>query len=110
VISALKSGQLVPNTQLPETLVISYLLRANEIESGRLHTQIGALQDQLSPLRTFNTKLIAPVSVGPVPQGGSKVVSAAVGALFGFVIAFALALIQTLMRTRRSLSTLINRT
>ncbi|MNU86555.1 hypothetical protein D3C71_763200 [compost metagenome] len=109
VIGALKSGQLPTNTHLPDTLVISYVLRGNEIESGRLHSMISALQDQLNPTRTFNTKLAAPVSVAPVAQGGGKLVSAAVGALFGLVLAFALALVQTMVRARRPLSTLINR-
>lgn len=109
VVRALKTGKLLPATQLPETVVISYLLRVNEIESTRLHSQISALQEQLNPTRTYNSKLAAPVSVAPVPQGGSKVVSGAVGALFGFVIVFAFILLRTLVRLRRPLSNLINR-
>lgn len=109
VVRALKTGKLLPATQLPETVVISYLLRVNEIESTRLHSQISSLQEQLNPTRTYNSKLAAPVSVAPVPQGGSKVVSGAVGALFGFVIVFALILLRTLVRLRRPLSNLINR-
>ncbi|MGY6269090.1 hypothetical protein ACXIUT_05320 [Achromobacter denitrificans] len=102
VIDALKSKQLSPTTQLPESLVISHLLRANEIESDRLRGLIHTVQAQLNPLRTFNTKLMAPISVSPVPQSNSTIVSAAIGALVGFIIAFAFALIQTTVRVRRS--------
>lgn len=109
VVRALKTGKLLTATQLPETVVISYLLRVNEIESTRLHGQISALQEQLNPTRTYNSTLAAPVSVVPVPQGGSKIVGGGVGALFGFVIAFALILIWTLARARHPISKLINR-
>lgn len=109
VIAALKSGQVAPATDVPDSLVVSYLLRTTQAESERLRSVITQVQEQLNPLRTFNSKLISSVSVSPVAQGGSKVVSGAIGAFVGFIIAFALALIQTAFRTRRSLSGLINR-
>lgn len=109
IIAALKSGQLAPGTQVLDSLVVSYLLRTTQAESERARSTISSLQDQLNPARTFNTKLITAISVTPVAQGGSKIVSGAIGAFVGFLIAFVLALIQTAFRTRRPLSGLINR-
>ena len=109
VIAALKSGQVAPTTDVSDSLEVSYLLRTTQSESERLRISIGLLQEQLNPTRTFNSKLISSVSVSPVAQGGSKVVSGAIGAFVGFILAFALALIQTAFRSRRSLSGLINR-
>lgn len=109
VVAALKSGQVAPTTDVMDSLVVSYLLRATQADSDRLRLLIDTLQDQMNPIRTFNTKLEAPISVTPVPQGGSKIVSGAIGAIVGFIIAFALALIQIAIRTRYPVNRLINR-
>lgn len=109
VLAALKSGQVAPATDVMDSLVVSYLLRVTQADSDRLRLLIDTLQDQMNPIRTFNTRLEAPISVTPVPQGGSKIVSGAIGAMAGFIIAFALALIQIAIRTRYPVSRLINR-
>lgn len=109
VITALKSGQPASTTQLSDALLVSYLLRVTQTESERLRISINGLREQLSPTRTFNSKLLTPISVSPLPPGGSKVASGAIGAFIGFIIAFVLTLLHNFIRTRRPLSGLINR-
>lgn len=108
VVTALQSGQIAPATAVMDSLVVSYLLRATQADSDRLRLLIESLQDQINPIRTFNTKLETPISV-TTPLAGSMIVSGAIGAIVGFIIAFALALIQTLIRTRHPVSKLLNR-
>lgn len=108
VVGALQSGQIAPATAVMDSLVVSYLLRATQADSDRLRLLIEALQDQINPIRTFNTKLETPISV-TTPLDASKIVSGAIGGIVGFIITFLLALIQILIRTRYPVSRLINR-
>ena len=102
VVGALQSGQIAPATAVMDSLVVSYLLRATQADSDRLRLLIEALQDQINPIRTSNTKLETPLDA-------SKIVSGAIGGIVGFIITFLLALIQILIRTRYPVSRLINR-
>lgn len=94
--SAIKSGQ-----QLPDPVMVSYLLRANEIERARFVEQQTVLKDQLQEAKTFNTRLEAPIYVAETPQSASKLVAAFVGALLGFSLVVALFAFYAWLRTNR---------
>lgn len=89
ILSSIKSNAQLAN-QLPDTISVSYLLRANEVERARFLEQQTILQDQLQEAKTYNTRLEAPIYVTESPQGTSKIIAAFVGALLGFAFMVAL--------------------
>ncbi|WP_162726411.1 hypothetical protein [Achromobacter insolitus] len=83
--NAVKSGQ-----SQPDPVMVSYLLRANEVEHARFVEQQTILKDQLQEAKTYNTRLEAPIYVTETPRSPSKIIAAFVGALLGFAFMVAL--------------------
>ncbi|MGY6269092.1 hypothetical protein ACXIUT_05330 [Achromobacter denitrificans] len=93
ILSSIEASAAKAGLQQPDTIMVSYLLRANEVERARFVEQQTLLKDQIEGTNTYNTRLEAPIYVAEAPQSPSKIIAAAVGALLGFaamVIIFAL--------------------
>lgn len=73
---------------------LSILLSVNDREIQPLKKQRDELRDQLPPLRTFNTKAIAPVSVAQHPLHESMPICAFIGAVGAIMIWGALAMFR----------------
>ncbi|MGE8449177.1 MAG: hypothetical protein ACN6OP_00865 [Pseudomonadales bacterium] len=93
ILSSIETASEKSGAQLPDTVVVSYLLRANEIEHARFVEQQTTLKDQLQDAKTYNTRLEAPIFVSDTPESPSKLIAGFVGAILGFafmVVIFAL--------------------
>ncbi|QKQ50566.1 MULTISPECIES: hypothetical protein [Achromobacter] len=93
ILDSIKANAAKIGQQAPDPIMVSYLLRANEVERSRFVEQQTNLRDQLQEAKTHNTRFEAPVFVAQTPQGPSRIVAALVGALLGsalMVIIFAL--------------------
>ncbi|MNX19139.1 hypothetical protein D3C86_490530 [compost metagenome] len=101
ILSSIESNAAKSGQQLPDTVVVSYLLRANEMEAAKFREQQAVLKDQLQETKTFNTQLVAPIYVAGNAQSPSKVVAAGIGALFGLVIMMAFFVVFAWLRPTR---------
>ncbi|WP_211451232.1 hypothetical protein [Collimonas antrihumi] len=70
-----------------ESILLTSMLKSNDSETRTFRDQISALDEQLSPYRTFNTKAVTSIYVPKNATYPKKSIAAVLGLLLGLVIA-----------------------
>lgn len=83
-----------------QAALLSSILLAREVEFKSLRDRKRMLEEQLSPARTFSTKVIGRVEVSEDPAYPKKPLFAALGLFFGLLIALFWSVLQSSIRNK----------
>lgn len=70
-----------------ESILLASMLKSNDSETRAFRDQINSLEEQLSPYRTFNTKVVTDIYVPKRAAYPKKIIGALIGLLLGLIIA-----------------------
>jgi LPS O-antigen subunit length determinant protein (WzzB/FepE family) len=68
-----------------ESILLASMMKSNDTEARSLRDQKTALEEQLSPYRTFNTKMVTPIYTPRAAVFPNKLFAALLGLLLGIV-------------------------
>lgn len=77
-----------------ESILLTSMIRANDAETRGLRDQKNAIEEQLSPYRTFNTKMVTSIYTPRKPTSPNKILAAILGLMLGVLVASVWAIIR----------------
>ncbi len=85
-ISQIKTSAMI-DKKFSESILLANMLKISDSELRNLNDQKNALEEQLSPSRTFNTKILDKIYVSYKPESRYLAVIALLGLLVGLILA-----------------------
>lgn len=89
-INAAKNSNNI-DKKFSESILLTNMMKLNDADARNLRDQKNALEERLSPYRTFNTKAVTPIYTPQKPIFPKKSIAAILGLFFGIFIGTILA-------------------